>query len=429
MQNLTIILFFFVTIVISVNSLGMGTRIQKESSPDCSKGPGFRPFPYLPAGIKNKDMPFNHLVVIMQENHSFDQYFGRLNQAKFYGSAVDGVKDSFYNTDFIWRRHHSYHSNTLCLPDPSHQFVEMHMAWNQGMNDGFVRYPGRGFGGFVMAYFDDTDLPFYYSLANNFAIADRYFASGLTGTHPNRMFLLSGTASGEVDNHGRNLNWKTIFEVLNEHKISWKYYRDGEGYLFLFKSFHDRNFDKIKRIADYHEDIKNNTLPSVSFLDAPWDETDEHPGGGNIQKGQKWVGDRIAPLMASELWKSSVIFLTYDEGGAYYDHVPPPKACLPDNKKNKKGIWQPDRYGFRVPFTAISPFVKRHYVSHMTYDHSSVLKFIQTWYNLPALTKRDANANNLLDLFNFKNPKFINPLPYLTRPVVDPKKLCEKPKK
>ncbi len=406
----------------------MGIKIPPDASPDCSRNPGSRPFPYLSAGVKNKDMPIDHLVVIMQENHSFDQYFGQLSQSKYYGSNVDGFKNTYFNTDFIFRKQYPYHSNTLCLPDPKHQFIDMHLAWNNGMNDGFVRYPGGGFGNFVMAYFDDRDLPFYYSLAQNFAIADRYFASGLTGTHPNRMFLLSATANGEVDNHGRNLSWKTIFEVLNEHRISWKYYRDGEGYLFLFKSFHDRNFDKIKTIKDYHDDIQNGTLPTVAFLDAPWDVTDEHPAGGNIQKGQKWVGDRIAHLMASDLWKTSAIFLTYDEGGGFYDHVPPPKACKPDNKLNKIGPWQPDRYGFRVPFIAMSPYVKRHYVSHMTYDHTSVLKFIETWWNLPALTKRDANANNLLDLFDFKKPKFINPLPYLTKPVIDPSKECVKPK-
>jgi phospholipase C len=428
MFNLKIFLFIFFTILFSKNSLGIDLKISQDENPNCRNAPGSRPYPSLPGGVKNQDMPFNHLIVIMQENHSFDQYFGRLNQEKFYGNNVDGVKDTFFNKDIISKNHYSYHSNTLCLPDPSHQYVGMHMAWNKGKNDSFVKFPGHGFGGFVMAYFDETDIPFYYSLANNFAIADRYFASGLTGTHPNRMFLLAGTAGGEVTNKSRNLNWKTIFEVLNENNISWKYYRDGGGYLYLFKSFHDRNLDKIKNIADYHVDLKNNSLPAVSFLDAPWDVNDEHPAGGNIQKGQKWVGDRIIPLMASDLWKSSVIFLTYDEGGAYFDHVPPPKACLPDDKKNKKGRWQPDRLGFRVPFTAISPFVKKHYVSHMTYDHTSILKFIETWYNLPALTKRDANANDLLDLFNFRNPEFGNPIPFLTQPIIDPKKECKKPK-
>jgi len=319
----------------------------------------------------------------------------------------------------------------------------MRMAHNEGKMDGFVKFPGMGmdqslktipgFGGinpsYVMAYYDETDIPFYYSLANNFAIADKYFASGLTGTHPNRLFLLSGTARGEVDNLGRNLTWKTIFEVLNEHKISWKYYRDGEGYLFLFRSFNDKNLDKLGSIEDYREDLRSNNLPTVVFLDAPWDLTDEHPGGGNFQKGVVWAGNNIAALMASESWKSSALFLTYDEGGAYYDHVPPPKACLPDGFKNKgvNPFWQPYQLGFRVPFVAVSPYSKRHYVSHQTYDHTSVLKFIETWWNLPALTKRDANANDLLDLFNFSKPKFDNPIPYLVKPVIDPKRACSPP--
>lgn len=434
-----LLLFFLVLSWEEVHGMGIKIPISSEKKISCDRAAGSRPFPDRPAGSKNPNIPLNHLVVIMQENRSFDHYFGKLNKAQFYGKYVDGVEDSYYNTDFTYKRYYSHHANTLCLKSPNHDYFFMHMAWNKGMMDSFVRYPAMGGvdfqnlkginPGYVMAYYDETDIPFYYSLANNFAIADKYFASGLTGTHPNRLFLLSGTARGEVDNLGRNFTWKTIFEVLNEHKISWKYYRDGEGYLFLFKSFYEKNSDKIGSIIDYREDLRTNNLPTVVFLDAPWDTTDEHPGGGNFQKGVVWAGNNIAALMVSESWKSSALFLTYDEGGAYYDHVPPPPACLPDGYKNKgiNPLWQPDRLGFRVPFVAVSPYTKRHYVSHLTYDHTSVLKFIETWWNLPALSKRDANANDLLDLFNFNKPKFDNPIPYLKKPVIDPARACSPP--
>jgi phospholipase C len=282
----------------------------------------------------------------MQENHSFDQYFGRLNQSKFYGKKVDGLMPEFYNQDILSKKHYPHHSDTLCTQDTDHQYWAMHMAWNKGKNDGFVKW--NGFGRkkpeYIMSYFDETDIPFYYSLANTFAIADRYFGSGLTGTYPNRLFLLSGTAGGEVNtevNLSKNFKWKTFFQLLNEYNISWKYYKDGKGYLFLFKSFYDQNQDKVKSLADYKADLANNNLPTIAFLDAPWDTHDEHPPV-NIQHGYAWVGDKILALMGSPSWKSSAIFFTYDENGGFFDHVPPPTACLPDDKRNKAGLWKPD---------------------------------------------------------------------------------------
>jgi phospholipase C len=424
-QRLNIILLSLV--FFQANLYSMGILIPTEKKPSCDRSAGSRPFPNIPAGSKNPKIPLEHLVVIMQENHSFDQYYGRLNQDKFYGKYVDGVKDSFYNWDWKLKKHYSHHSTTLCLKNPGHSYPEMNMAWDKGMMGGFVKFPGAGDisnPGFVMAYFDERDLPFYYSLANNFAIADRYFSSMIGPTHPNRLYLLSASNHGTIDNNPRNLKYKNIFQLLNEYKISWKYYRDKEGYLFLFQPFYDQNQAHVGTTADYINDLKNNTLPTVAFIDAPWDYTDEHPAGGNIQKGQVWAADMIVRLMASDSWKTSALFLTYDEGGGYYDHVPPPLACKPDDKLNP-GPWQPDRLGFRVPFTAVSPYVKRHYVSHTVYDHTSVLKFIETWWNLPALTKRDANANDLLDMFDFSKPKFTSPIPYLIRPTVDPVRDCD----
>ncbi len=390
----------------------------------CFKSAGSRPFPNHPAGTKNPSMPIEHLVVIMQENHSFDNYFGKLNQGQFYGNQIDGIKDDFFNTDSFKRKYFPYHSETLCLRCPLHQYHQMHLAWNDGKNDGFVKHTGIGKNpGFVMGYYTDEDIPFYYSLANTFSVADRYFASVLTGTQANRLYFLSGTSHGTVENVNIPFSHKNIFQLLNEYNISWKYYFEGKGYLYLFKSFLNKNRDKIGNFDDYKRDLKNNQLPTVAFIDSPWYVSDEHPSGGNIQKGQAWTADKIIALMESDSWKNSALFLTYDEGGGYFDHVPPPPACIPDDVKFAR-VWKPDRLGFRVPFIAVSPFAKRHYVSHIVYDHTSILKFIETWYNLPALTRRDANANNLMDLFDFNNRK-LN-FPPLKKAFVDPKRECKK---
>jgi phospholipase C len=140
---------------------------------------------------------------------------------------------------------------------------------------------------------------------------------------------------------------------------------------------------------------------------------DEHPPF-NFQIAQYYVAKRINAILNSGYWKNSVIFMTYDEGGGYFDHVPPPRACVPDGippklGKNDKYVASFDRLGFRVPFVAISPFVKRHHVSHTVYDHTSVLKYIESKFNVPALTMRDANANDMSDLFDYAHPNYSIP--------------------
>jgi phospholipase C len=169
-----------------------------------------------------------------------------------------------------------------------------------------------------------------------------------------------------------------------------------------------KNQDKIKGILDYHEDLSHHRLPQIVFLESSDFLQDEH-APANIHIGQEWVARRIDALMNSSYWPRSALFLTYDENGGMFDHVAPPEACPPDEidalirSESKTSSLAGDfrRYGFRVPFIAISPFAKRHFVSHQIYDHTSILKFIETKFNLPALTRRDANANNMYDLFDF----------------------------
>ncbi len=128
--------------------------------------------------------------------------------------------------------------------------------------------------------------------------------------------------------------------------------------------------------------------------------------------------------MDSPYWDKTVIFITYDEHGGLYDHVAPPKTCAPDDTSPKSGgeLGGFDQLGFRVPVFVISPYTKAHYVSHVTHDHTSIVRFVQTLFELPALTRRDANADAMLDFFDFENPPFITP-PVLDEPAVDQSKL------
>jgi phospholipase C len=363
---------------------------------------------------------------LMQENHSFDSYFGRLMDAQFYGSQVDGVDQSMVNFDGQGRPVYAHRETELCVADPKHDWNSMHQNWNQGRNDGFSRINAPS----CMGHYNEQDLAFYYGLANQFAIADRYFASVLANTLPNRFFLMTGTAFGQTESAlptpYKPFRQKTIFEVFNRHQVSWKYYKNGPGYLALFPKFYLKNLDKIKNIGDFDEDLRLGLLPQVVFIDSGFDGLDEHPES-NVQLGQRFVANRIRALMKSSYWKKAVLFLAYDEGGGFYDHVPPPAACKPDEipPKLKPNSYpgQYDRYGFRVPFVAVSPFVKHHYVSHQVYDHTSILKFIETKFNLPALTARDANADAMMDLFDFSNP--IWKVDSLPSAAVDPARRCE----
>jgi phospholipase C len=406
---------------------------------DCNRTTGSLTDLTRPPGTNDLRNPIQHIVVIMQENHSFDNYFGALNTPAFYGSEVDGVSSSHSNRNHDGSITPQFKDRDLCTDDPKHDWNSAHMDWNQGAMDGFVTvndYSDQGgrrhLGGRVMGYYDSSDIPFYYALANDFAIADKYFSSVQGPTFPNRFYLYAATSFGHITNDmpgtDHSFSQKTIFDLLDEYGVSWKYYSDGEGYLKLFQPLYLRDYGKLQSLASYRADLEHDTLPQVVFLETNFNDQgeDEHPGA-DVQMGQSWVSEQILPFLNSKAWKSSVAFLTYDENGGFYDHVSSPAACAPDDIAPMLG--QHDvraeftHLGFRVPFTAISPFAKHHYVSHHVYDHSSILKFIETKFNLPALTRRDANADGLADLFDFAHPIFETPS--LPAASIDTSRACD----
>ncbi|MDQ1466676.1 MAG: phospholipase, partial [Actinomycetota bacterium] len=185
-----------------------------------------------------------------------------------------------------------------------------------------------------------------------------------------------------------------------------------------FKYVQDRLADHVFPISQYYADAANGTLPQVSFVEAdPFGdvntESDEHPPA-NVQVGQKFTHDIVNALVNSPDWASAAMFLTYDEHGGYYDHVSPPAAVPPDDIPPMVAPGDPfnafNRYGVRVPTTVISPYSSPHHVSHVVYDHTSILKFIETRYGLPPLTRRDAAADPMLDMFDFSHASLLHPV-------------------
>jgi phospholipase C len=317
------------------------------------------------------------------------------------------------------------------VSDLNHSWNGTHQEYSGGSMKGFTAAnvdPKDPNGSRTMGYYGKGILPFYNGIANQFAIADRYFASTLTQTFPNRFYLLAGTSFGHIRNDfppRSGYTQPTVFRLLDAAHVSWKLYRTDFSVALLFSDVQN-HASNIVPISQYYTDAQNGTLPSVAFVESsPFGkvnvESDEHPPA-NVQIGQRFVHDIAQALVTSPNWSSAAMFLTYDEHGGFYDHVPPPAAPKPDNiapmlqPGDAPGAF--NRYGIRVPTIVLSPYVKAHSVSHTVYDHTSILKFIENRFALPSLTHRDAAADPMLGMFDFTTMS--RPHPILPAAPIDP---------
>ena len=490
-----------------------------------------------------------HVIFMMQENHSFDNYFGMLNPYRHSNNwnvgddgvdyEVDGIDDklsTISNQDDEGTSYPLFKFKSTCIDDESSDWLASYgdvnrydfTAARQILMDGFVHNaegyakscaaPGAGgacAGNFTdltglrsMGYYDQDFLNYYYYMASQFAISDRWFSPMSSKSVDNRIAMFTGgTTQGLVKDPGSEdllpqLNIPTIFQELDAAKVSWKiYYSATQGlcaagqtcsgsptasypatdfsnlaYSFQFlygnpsgaackaptqpssvvgDSSNSFCIDPthITPISTYFTDLTNGTLPSFAFIEAGYGFSDEHPGSGqSILVGQVQVSSVINALMQSQSWLSSVFFLAYDEGGGPYDHVPPVphhsndksdasiqntapdisaisvnpdsyNPCVPpggtptlhcDLKTTDPGAKPNDaaaqqgfaaQLGFRVPDMVISPYIRRHYVSHIPMDHTAVIKFVENRFmgSSAHLTARDAVQPDLLDFFDFAN--------------------------
>jgi len=370
-------------------------------------------------------IPIDHFVIVMQENRSFDHYFHEL--PKFGQPDVDVTPKGYLNPDPHGKRDVApYHATALCGKDTRHDWNSAHKQYNGGKMDGFVSTSNPK-GKRALGYYDASDLGYYYALANTFSIGDRYFASMLGPTWPNRMFFHSGSAFGHVGNTAPPAlpEEQSLFHQLARKGIEWIVYAEGMTFEEkIFRHLHDIKGDHFKNLEGFFADAKENTLPAYVFIESTYggaDATDEHPPA-DVQLGQRFVARVIEALMKSPAWARSALFIMYDEPGGFFDHVPPPPACLPDEieplfeKRHVRARF--DRLGMRVPFIVVSPFAKAHHVSHQVYSHSSVPRLVQARFELPALSARDANSAVPYDMFDFEHPPFATP-PLLPVPFVD----------
>ena len=382
--------------------------------------PGTRPEPTLPEGTDLLP-PVAHIVVLMMENHSFDNYFGMLGRGDGFTLGPDGLPTNA-NPDASGQPVRAYHLPTTSQVGNhvTQNWVSSHKQWHGGLMDGFVvtsGVPGMG-------YWTGVDLPFYYALAKTFPLCDRYFGSVMAQTYPNRRFLQAASAFGLLTTTLPPLDQApppggTIFDKLDKFGIPWLEYSAGFPSIAIYPYVYLSHTDHTVPMDQFLSDAAAGTLPAFSMITPHPNVSEENPQ--DIHQGEAFAAGVLRALMQGPAWSKTVVILTYDEHGGYYDHVPPPPAFVPDNvppDPAKVGDFPGayDRYGFRVPTVVIAPFARADYVSHVVHDHTSILRLLETKWNLGALTWRDANASNLLDCLDFVNPPAFATPPKLTDP-------------
>ncbi|HEY2813453.1 MAG TPA: alkaline phosphatase family protein [Acidimicrobiales bacterium] len=374
--------------------------------PDLSKPEGTDTIPQI-----------EHVIVLMMENHSYDNYLGMLSRADGFTRDPSG-KPTNANPDANGQPLRAFHMANTCQlqRQPSQAWDASHKQLGQGDNSGFVQSDS---GPVAMGYWTADDIPFYYGLANTFPVCDRWFSSCLAQTFPNRRFLLAATALGTINNdlsivtNGPQPPNGTIMDLLNRHTIPWRDYYTSLPSAALYLPLFNANADKIAHIEQFFTDAAAGTLPAFSLVEPDYDKNSEE-NADDITLGESFSAKVINAAMQGPGWDKTLLIWNYDEHGGYYDHVVPPAAVAPDNvppmitAANVQAGY--DQYGFRVPAVVVSPFAKKDYVSHVVHDHTSILAFIETKYNLPALTERDAHADNLLDSLDLTgDPAFLTP--------------------
>ncbi len=402
-----------------------------------------------------------HVMILTQENRSFDHYFGTLRGVRGFADestiVLPGLHSVFSQPNGSGRQYPfplrmsdgEPEPGTLaqCQGDIRHSWSDQHIAWNLGKMDRWMAAKKK-LG--CLGYLDRSDLPLHYALADAYTICDAYYCSALSATGPNRTFLWSGM----IDAEGRHgppvydggdasaLRWRTYAEALEDAGISWKVYQDAhnnysDNGLAYFRQFASAPANSALRvrgmgdvpvvtgstprdiIAAIQRDVLDRRLPEVSWVVTD-QITSEHPIGPPVN-GANFVYDLMHALHADpDTFNSTVLLLNYDENGGFFDHVPPPVPA-PGTAGEYVGR-VPVGLGFRVPMIVISPWSRGGYVSSEVFDHTSVIQFLEKWSaatgrptSCPFISPwRRAVCGDLTSTFDFTAPVY--GLPELPKP-------------
>lgn len=359
-----------------------------------------------------------HFVILMQENRSFDHYFGTLSGVRGYSDPGAGIllngNTVFHQPDGESRDGYvlPFHldtktTNAQRLHDLSHSWNALHASWNRGRLDGFVsahRATDDGSGPLTMGYYTRDDLPFYYALADAFTILDGYHCSMMGPTFPNRYYWMSATidpggmhGGPTLSNRTTRLTWETYPERLQRAGVSWRIYHEspepgfpiGLNTIMNFAAFQDAQSRPTSPLYEYAvktravdallDDMRTGNLPQVSWVVPPYamcDHPDQLPAAG-----ENYARQIVAALMSSPVtWAKTAFIIVYDENDGLFDHVlpPTPPPGTPDEYVNGAPIG----LGFRVPALIVSPFTRGGYVCGDTFDHTSTLRLLESRFGV-----------------------------------------------
>ena len=424
-----------------------------------------------------------HIVLCLQENRSFDHYFGTLSGTDGFSSGSPLFTQPGWNpmtqkvdpgSTMI-----PYRIDTTrgplgvgeCINDPDHVWIAEHGSWNNGANDGWLATQAKTRSAAntpaVMGYYTRPDIPVHYLLADTFTICDRYFCSMLAGTMPNRLYWISATINPEGDKGGPQIveptiqpkakfSWTIMPENLEAAGVSWKIYNNKtlgaindttlsrNGYVGSFKQGADPRSNLARYgIAptypgDFVSDIRANKLPAVSWV-VPLTLQSEHPSFP-LAVGALTIVNLLKALLSNPaVWEKTALIIAYDENGGFFDHVTPPTApegtpgeWIPNNVdinavSGSGGIRGPIGMGFRVPCFVMSPYSRGGLMVHDVFDHTSQLQLIGKRWGVPVpnLTPwRASVTRDMTSAFNFAAPPDPSP-PNLDHPTRELTKLSQ----
>lgn len=358
-----------------------------------------------PGSLKN----IEHVVILMQENRSFDHYFGTLQGVRGFddpaaltlptGRSVFHQPDPENPDGYLLPFHlDTRRTSAQAIPTTSHSWAVQHESWNNGAMDSFVtahlQANGSERGPYTMGYYERDDIPFQFALAEAFTLCDRYHCSMLASTTPNRLYLMTGTIDPAGEAGGPMignaipalLQWTTYPERLSEAGVSWHVYQQEDDYgcnvLELFKTFHDsapgsplyEHGQTIGPADQFEYDVAHDQLPTVSWI-VPTSGQCEHPDFLPAI-GADFVASKLEAIAANkDVWAKTVFIMPYDENDGLFDHVPPPTPAPGTPDEFVDGL--PIGGGFRVPCFIISPWTVGGYVAQEPFDHTSVLQFLE----------------------------------------------------
>jgi phospholipase C len=412
----------------------------------------------------------DHVVIFIQENRSFDHYFGSYRGVRGFAdpSAAfqqpDPQNSAATPPNVLLPYHLSATTNAACTHDITHDWIPQHQSWNNGAMNGFVTSrlaTNANDALLTMGYYNRSDIPFYYSVADAFTICDNYFCSVMGPTDPNRIYAMAASIDPDGKNGGPmlqtlglnrssffgSLTYTTMPEQLQARGISWKVYSSpdsnilstvfSDNVLNYFKNFQDpatplhQNAFVPQFPVDFFKDAATGNLPQVSWVLASIVDSDHPPSPAVF--GEATLSGMLTALMSnSAAWAKTVVFLTYDENGGFFDHVapvtPPPgtageyvtAAAKPDPSV-EGGVSGPIGLGFRVPTLICSPFARGGFVSSGLFDHTSLLRFLETRFGaeVPNLSAwRRAAVGDMTSALNLGAPDFSIPNLPATLPAI-----------